>query len=84
MRLWRNIAFFALACLVGFSSVVASGRTQSLRWDAAGRLVSLTQRENPTNGFNWSAIYDAVGRRLRVYDKCHFPANRLYSPAMIA
>ena len=45
--------------------VFVSGKTQALGWDAAGRLVSLTQWNNSTNGFFWSAIYDALGRRLR-------------------
>jgi RHS repeat-associated protein len=43
----------------------ASGKTQTLTWDSAGRLLSVVQRENATNGFNWTAIYDALGRRLR-------------------
>jgi len=46
------------------SRVFGNGKTQTLVWDAAGRLVSLTERNNPTNGFNWTAIYDALGRRL--------------------
>jgi YD repeat-containing protein len=43
----------------------ASGKTQALTWDAAGRLIGLTQWNNPTNGFSWTAIYDPLGRRLR-------------------
>jgi RHS repeat-associated protein len=45
--------------------VFANGKTQSLVWDGFGRLVSLVQWDNPTNGFNWTAIYDCLGRRLR-------------------
>lgn len=41
-----------------------SGKSQALVWDGLGRLVRLTQRENPTNGFNWKAMYDALGRRV--------------------
>ena len=48
--------------------IFASGKTQALAWDAAGRLVSLTQWNNPTNGFFWTAIYDATGRRLRTIE----------------
>jgi RHS repeat-associated protein len=48
--------------------VFASGKTQSLTWDASGRLVALAQWNNPTNGFFWSAIYDALGRRLRTLE----------------
>jgi len=43
----------------------ANGKTQALVWDSSGQLVSLIQRENITNGFNWTAVYDAMGRRLR-------------------
>ncbi len=43
----------------------ANGKSQALAWDAAGRLVSLIERTYSTNGFNWAAIYDALGRRLR-------------------
>ncbi len=42
-----------------------SNCTQTLKWDGAGRLVSVTQRDAQSNGYNWSAIYDALGRRLR-------------------
>ncbi len=57
----------AVASRTGYvtNRLFASGKTQSLKWDAAGHLLSLTQRDNPTNGFNWTAIYDALGRRLR-------------------
>jgi RHS repeat-associated protein len=42
----------------------ANGKAQTLTWDAVGRLVSVTERTYSTNGFNWTAIYDALGRRL--------------------
>jgi len=42
----------------------ANGKAQTLVWDAAGRLVSVIERTYGTNGFNWTAIYDALGRRL--------------------
>jgi RHS repeat-associated protein len=45
--------------------VFANGKIQFLVWDGFGRLVSVVQRDNPTNGFNWTAIYDCLGRRLR-------------------
>ena len=38
---------------------------QSFKWDAAGRLVRVTLRDAQTNGYDWEAIYDAAGRRLR-------------------
>jgi RHS repeat-associated protein len=39
--------------------------TQTLKWDAAGRLISTTLRNVGNNGYNWTAIYDGLGRRLR-------------------
>jgi len=40
-------------------------RTQSLSWDAKGRLHSVTDLDSGTNGFTWVAIYDPLGRRLQ-------------------
>ena len=40
-------------------------RTQTLAWDAKGRLHLVTERDSATNGYNWTAVYDALGRRLR-------------------
>jgi RHS repeat-associated protein len=42
-----------------------SNKVQQLTWDGLGRLVGVVERDYVTNGFNWSAIYDASGRRLR-------------------
>jgi len=41
------------------------GKSQVLTWDASGRLVGIVQRDSATNGFNWTAVYDGLGRRLR-------------------
>lgn len=38
---------------------------QTLTWDAMGRLATFTERTTNRNGFNWSAVYDPGGRRLR-------------------
>jgi RHS repeat-associated protein len=43
----------------------ASGKSQALIWDGFGRLTGVIQRDSSNNGFNWSAIYDCFGRRLR-------------------
>jgi RHS repeat-associated protein len=40
-------------------------RTQSLAWDARGLLYKVTERDSTTNGYDWTAVYDALGRRLR-------------------
>ena len=60
------------------SRVFANGKTQTLTWDGLGRLVSVTQRDASTNGFNWTAVYDGLGRRLRTI---HTPVgtNVVYS-----
>jgi RHS repeat-associated protein len=38
---------------------------QTLTWDGMGRLATFTERTTNRNGFNWSAVYDPSGRRLR-------------------
>jgi RHS repeat-associated protein len=40
-------------------------RTQTLSWDARGRLHSVTERDANNSGYNWSAVYDALNRRLQ-------------------
>jgi RHS repeat-associated protein len=39
-------------------------QTQSLSWDAHGRLYSVIDRDINNSGYNWMAVYDALGRRL--------------------
>ena len=39
-------------------------RTQILSWDARGRLHAVTERDSKTNGYNWTATYDGLNRRL--------------------
>jgi len=39
-------------------------RTQGLSWDAHGRLHQVIERDANTNGYNWTAVYDVLGRRL--------------------
>jgi len=50
-RVWRNPSG-------------AIERTQTLSWDARGRLHAVTERDTNTNGYNWTATYDGLGRRL--------------------
>jgi RHS repeat-associated protein len=42
-----------------------TNRTQTLTWDAFDRLIGVVDRDALTNGFNWTAVYDALGRRLQ-------------------
>lgn len=43
----------------------AINRTQNLIWDGKGRLMKITERDVTTNGYDWTATYDAFGRRLQ-------------------
>ena len=43
----------------------ADGRVQTLTWDAFNRLIKLAQRNALGTGYDWTAVYDAFGRRLR-------------------
>jgi RHS repeat-associated protein len=40
-------------------------RTQTLSWDARGRLHGVTDRDANNSGYNWSAVYDPLNRRLQ-------------------
>jgi RHS repeat-associated protein len=40
-------------------------RTQTLSWDARGRLHAVTERDAGNSGYNWSAVYDPLNRRLQ-------------------
>jgi RHS repeat-associated protein len=42
----------------------ASGVSQTLTWDAQGRLIKVSQRDGSNNGYDWTAIYDGLGRRM--------------------
>lgn len=42
-----------------------TNRTQTLTWDAFNRLVKVTERDAQTNGFNWRATFDGLGRRVQ-------------------
>jgi RHS repeat-associated protein len=39
-------------------------RIQTLSWDAHGRLHAVTERDASANGYNWTATYDGLNRRL--------------------
>ncbi len=53
-RTWKNAA-------------LATIRQQNFTWDGRGRLLALTERSGTSlnDGYNWSAVYDALGRRLQ-------------------
>jgi len=40
-------------------------RTQTLSWDARERLHAVTERNGSNSGYNWSAIYDPLNRRIQ-------------------
>lgn len=43
----------------------SDGTVQTLVWDAFNRLIKVSQRDGLNNGHDWTAVYDALGRRLR-------------------
>ena len=43
----------------------ADGHVQTFTWDAFNRLIKLAQRDALGTGYNWTAVYDALGRRLK-------------------
>jgi RHS repeat-associated protein len=49
---------------VWVTSLGVTNRTQTLTWDAFNRLVAVTDRDAQSNGINWAATYDGLGRRF--------------------
>jgi RHS repeat-associated protein len=47
------------------SSSGVTNKVQTLTWDAFDRLMAVTDRDTVNSGFNWTAVYDALGRRLQ-------------------
>jgi RHS repeat-associated protein len=43
----------------------SNGRVQTLVWDGWNRLIRVTERNPAQDGYDWSAVYDGLGRRLR-------------------
>lgn len=39
--------------------------TDTMTWDALGRLVGVSRRSSGNSGFNWTAVYDGLNRRLQ-------------------
>ncbi len=46
------------------SLTLANGLTQTLTWDAFNRPVKISQRDGSGNGYDWTAVYDGLGRRI--------------------
>ncbi len=51
-RVWKNAAG-------------QTNRVQTFTWDARSRLLATSELDSNNNGYNWSAVYDALGRRLQ-------------------
>ena len=47
----------------------SGGRVQTLTWDAQDRLIRITERDTANDGYDWSAIYDGLGRRIQTTQK---------------
>jgi RHS repeat-associated protein len=43
----------------------ATNRTQTLSWTATGRLLKVSERDSSNSGQDWSAVCDAMNRRLQ-------------------
>jgi RHS repeat-associated protein len=52
VRIWRN-------------ANGTTNRTQTLSWDARGRLHKVTERDSNTNGQDFTVVYDTFGRKLQ-------------------
>jgi RHS repeat-associated protein len=52
LRIWKN-------------SLGQTNRVQTFTWDGKGRLLKMSEIDASTNGYNWSAVYDPLGRKIR-------------------
>jgi YD repeat-containing protein len=43
-------------------------KTQNLIWDAFGRLVKVTERDATNNGFNFTSVFDGLGRQVQTIE----------------
>ena len=44
---------------------ITGGNTQTLIWDAYNRLVKVSQRNSGASDFDWTTVYDGLGRRVQ-------------------
>jgi RHS repeat-associated protein len=44
---------------------MTGSRTQTLKWDALGRLVKVQLVDSGGNGYSFASVYDGLGRRIR-------------------
>jgi YD repeat-containing protein len=58
----------------------ATGRVQTLTWDAFGRLIKVVERNATQTGYDWSAVYDGLGRRLKVTEQTVAGGTNVGSP----
>lgn len=58
-------AFDAMGAVVARARHGLAECTQTLRRDALGRLVAVEERDPYGHGYDWSATYDPLGRRIR-------------------
>ena len=67
LDLWTNaydgFGNYTYHKLKNANGIVVNGNT--FIWDAEGRLVKVVNRDDVSDGFNWTATYDGLGRRLR-------------------
>jgi RHS repeat-associated protein len=50
---------------VWVNSLGQTNRVQTFAWDGRSRLIATTEVDDQNNGYNWTAVYDALGRRLK-------------------
>jgi RHS repeat-associated protein len=53
--------------------------SQTNTWDAEGRLIKIANRDNVSDGYDWTALYDGLGRRLRTVYMPIMGGTRPYS-----
>ncbi len=68
LNLW-NSDYDAMGNQTHRGVVDAGYKDQTLTWDGFGRLVKLAQRDGANTGFDFTALYDGLGRRIRTTEQ---------------
>jgi len=64
------------------TSAMSSG-SDTMTWDAFGRLAGITRRDSSNNGFNWNAVYDGFGRRLQTIQQAVIAGGTTGTPLVV-
>jgi RHS repeat-associated protein len=66
------------------SRTYSNGTVQTLTWDTFNRLIKVSERDSSNNGYDWTAVYDGLGRRLQTTQQPIAANSASGTPTVIA